>query len=175
MTIPYDTDHGLRNAVLYELAQDVVAAGGTVTGIAFTAGETHPNWVMFLNQLSAAVNAMGANPPLPIYQWLDYSAFQSVVTAIEQALGLIPQAPVVTPAGPFNVTLPAGNGTAITTMTASNSPTSWAIASGNGAGYFMIANSGQLLTSATGSNMTDRKSTRLNSSHEIPSRMPSSA
>ena len=154
MTIPYDTDYGLRNAVLLELANDVVAAGGTVVGISQLAGETHPNWVLFLNQISAAVNAMGASPPLPMYDWLDRNSFQSVVNSIEQALGLIPQAPVVTPAGPFNITLPASNGALVATMSASNSPTSWAIASGNGGGFFMIANTGQLLTSATGSNMT---------------------
>lgn len=82
MPIPYNIDFGLRNAVLLQLAQDVVAAGGTVVGISQGAGETWPNWIVFLNRISAAVNALGASPPLPIYTSLDYSAFGSVVKNI---------------------------------------------------------------------------------------------
>jgi hypothetical protein len=86
LSISYNTDHGLRNAVLATLAQEVVAAGGSVAGISSLAGETHPNWVMFINRLNAAVNALGATPALPIYEWLDYSAFQSCVNALQAAI-----------------------------------------------------------------------------------------
>jgi len=97
MTIPYNTDHGSRNAVLAELAADVVAAGGTVTGaIAHTAGETQPNWVLFLNRIIAGANGVGGGAAIPTYQSLDYSAFQSVVSAIQKRLTTPPPAPTNT-------------------------------------------------------------------------------
>jgi hypothetical protein len=97
MTIPYNTDHGTRNAVLAELAADVVAAGGTVQGIiASTAGETQPNWVLFLNRIIAGANGVGGGAAIPTYVSLDYSAFQSVVKAVQAKLSTPPPAPTNT-------------------------------------------------------------------------------
>lgn len=156
LTIPYDIDYGTRNAVLTALAQDIVAAGGTVTGLDKNAGETHPNWVMFINQLNVAANALGATPPLPTYRWLDYSAFGSCVKALVAALHPITNPPPVANAASFNVTLPASNLSLLGTLTSTPPGAgTWNIVSGNAAGYFMLAQgSGQLLTSNTGSNMT---------------------
>lgn len=95
MAIPYSTDHGLRNAVLLELAGNVTQAGGV---IATTAGETHPNWVLFLNRIITAVNMLTGSS-LPTYRSLDYSAFDSVVKAVQAALN--------TP--PVNTVLPAAS------------------------------------------------------------------
>jgi hypothetical protein len=156
MTIPYNIDYGQRNAVLLELASDVVAAGGSVNSISALAGETHPNWVLFINQLNAATNALGANPPLKIYQWLDYSAFQSVVDDLIQALHPIANPPPIVNPTNFNVTLPASNTSGVGTVSSSPAgATGFTIVNGNAAGYFMISGGGQLLTSATGSNMIE--------------------
>lgn len=97
MPIPYDIDWGMRNAVLTQLAADVVAAGGTVVGLDKNAGETHPNWVTWLNRISAAMNTLGASPPLPIYSSLDRNAFGSVVNNIVTAVMRSP---------PVNLTAP---------------------------------------------------------------------
>jgi hypothetical protein len=88
MAIPYDTDFGSRNAVLLALAGEVNAIGGadTVVAIAPSAGETHPNWVMFLNRIIVGANSLGVSPQLPTYDWLDYSVFQSVVNKVMVAL-----------------------------------------------------------------------------------------
>jgi hypothetical protein len=154
LQIPYDIDYGTRNAVLSALALEVEAAGGTVAGISPLAGETHPNWVMFINRLNVAVNALGASPPLPTYRWLDYSAFGSVVSAIQDAIEpILNPPPVVNPAN-FDITLPAGNLQTVGTVTATNGGSSFAITGGNALGYFAISGAGVLLTSATGANMT---------------------
>lgn len=57
-------------------------------------------------------------------------------------------APVVSPAT-FSLALPATNGQAVGTVTATNSPTAWAIVSG-GAGDFAIDNSGNLTVTPLG-------------------------
>jgi hypothetical protein len=117
MTIPYDTDHGLRNAVLLELANDITIAGGTVVGISASAGETHPNWVVFINKLNTAANGLGVTPTLPTYEWLDYSAFQSVVNTLRIALANLTSVPVntnppvVTGTGAVGDNLTTSNGT----------------------------------------------------------------
>lgn len=116
MTIPYDIDYGLRNSVLSELAADVVAAGGTLTGLDIDAGETHPNWVFFLNQISAAMNALGATPPLPIYQWLDRNSFGSVVANILSAVVASPPVNITSP----SVMIATGTGVAGATTLARN-------------------------------------------------------
>ncbi|WP_454626946.1 hypothetical protein [Bradyrhizobium cenepequi] len=67
-----------------------------------------------------------------------------------------PQPPVVNAAS-FNIALPASNGQIVGTVTASNSPTSWAITAGNSAGYFAISNAGVVtVTSAGASGLTDQ-------------------
>lgn len=155
MTIPYNIDFGLRNAVLAELAADVVAAGGTVIGIAPTAGETWPNWVMFLNRLTAAVNALGASPQLPMYDNLDYSAFGTVVKALIVALHPIANPPPVVNAASFNLTLPASNAQPIGNLTSTPSGAgNFTIVSGNPPGYFLLSGSGQLMTGTQGTTIT---------------------
>jgi hypothetical protein len=57
-------------------------------------------------------------------------------------------APVVNPVT-FSLALPTTNGAAIGTVTASNTPTSWAIASG-GAGLYAISAGGALTVTAAG-------------------------
>jgi hypothetical protein len=84
---------------------------------------------------------------------LDYSAFGSVVSAIQDAIEpILNPPPVVNPAN-FDITLPANNLQTVGTVTATNGGANFAITSGNGAGYFAISAGGQLLTSATGANM----------------------
>jgi hypothetical protein len=57
--------------------------------------------------------------------------------------------PVVTSVN-FNLSLPASNGAFVGTVLATNSPTSWAITSGNSAGYFSITNVGTINVTAAG-------------------------
>lgn len=118
-------DWGSRAAVLQSLVDDVNAAGGSLINIDPSAGEMYPSWVVYLNQISAAVNALGANPPLPIYSSLDYGAFDGVAKSIDVALGSIP--PPIPP--PANVTPPGiqiVSGNPVPGQTAVNgTPGSW--------------------------------------------------
>src|SRR5271170_5823241 len=57
-------------------------------------------------------------------------------------------APVVDPAI-FQLTLPTTNGHTVGTVTATNTPTSWAIASGS-AGHFAISSGGVITVTAQG-------------------------
>jgi hypothetical protein len=60
-----------------------------------------------------------------------------------------PPAPVITPAT-FALTLPANLGDPVGTMTATNSPTSWAITGGNASGFYQISNGGVIVVTAAG-------------------------
>lgn len=60
-----------------------------------------------------------------------------------------PAPPVVTPAT-FNATLPVLQNDPMGTCVATNSPTSWAIATGNGAGNFAISAAGIITVTAAG-------------------------
>lgn len=63
-------------------------------------------------------------------------------------------APVVTPVN-FSLSLPATAGQIVGTVTATGSPTSWAITAGNASGYFAISNAGIItVTSAGASGLT---------------------
>jgi hypothetical protein len=57
--------------------------------------------------------------------------------------------PVVTPAS-FNLTLPLTANQAVGTVVASNSPTAFAITTGNASGYYAISNAGALTVTAAG-------------------------
>ena len=60
-----------------------------------------------------------------------------------------PQPPVVNAAS-FTVALPASNGQTVGTVTASESPTAWAITAGNASGYFAISSSGVITVTVAG-------------------------
>lgn len=150
MPIPYDIDWGMRNAVLTQLAADVTAAGGTVLGLDYRAGETHPNWVTFLNRISAAMNALGASPQLPIYSSLDRNAFGSVVKNILNAVVSSP---------PVNITSPAATvvtgGTVAGTSILTCSTGSW---SGEPTYTRQWLHNGSVIAGATGTTYTSQVS-----------------
>jgi hypothetical protein len=62
---------------------------------------------------------------------------------------VLPAIPVVTPAT-FNLTLPLTVNQPVGTVVASNSPTAFAITTGNASGYFAISNAGALTVTAAG-------------------------
>jgi hypothetical protein len=62
---------------------------------------------------------------------------------------VLPAIPVVSPAT-FNLTLPLTANQPVGTVTASNSPTAFAITTGNASGYFAISNAGALTVTAAG-------------------------
>jgi hypothetical protein len=68
-------------------------------------------------------------------------------------VNVIPNAPIagapVVNAATFSISAPTTNGSAVGTVVASNTPTSWAIASG-GAGYYAISSGGVITTTAAG-------------------------
>jgi hypothetical protein len=84
---------------------------------------------------------------------LDYTGFQAALNALG-ALVTPPPAPVVTPGQSFNYALPGTPLMFVGQVVASNSPTGFAITSGNGAGFFAIGVAGVLNLSATGAGLT---------------------
>jgi hypothetical protein len=175
MAIPYNTDHGTRNAVLAALAAEVVAAGGTVAGvIAHTAGETQPNWVLFLNRIIAGANGIGGGAVIPTYQSLDYSAFQSVVNAVQTRISTPPPAPTntVLPVASFTSGTGAlGSVCTCTTGTWTGSPTfarQWLRAGANIAGA--TATTYTLVAADSGNPITCRiTGTNAGGSHAVVS------
>jgi hypothetical protein len=98
-------------------------------------------------QTSAGVtgNKVQANGnPLAISPWAAW-----LVAIKSNGVPLPPQAPIVTN-GNFNSVSPATNGQIVGTMSASSSPTSWAITAGNSAGYFAISNAGTITITPAG-------------------------
>jgi hypothetical protein len=87
-------------------------------------------------------NTPGAFPSA-VYQ--NESYFRDIVFVPGAAPPLT--VPVVN-SGSFNVTVPASAGQVVGTMTATQSPTAWAITAGNTAGYFSISNAGVITTTA---------------------------
>lgn len=107
---------------------------------------------------------------LPIYPFVGYESVGSHVHSpfgnlsyIPYRLGIkhvtdtfaapppseLPKAPVVSPTT-FSLLVPTSSGTLIGTCRATDNPTSWAITSGNTAGYFVLDNDGVLRVGTTG-------------------------
>lgn len=152
------------------LLASVVFTGDTGSGwktqalaspLAITAGTTYVvsvNANVFYAYSGGGFNAAISNPPLsasigagrfndnaaafPDGLFDNENYFRDVVFVPGAAVPLQP--PVVTN-GSFNIT--AGAGT-VGTMSATNSPTSWAITAGNSAGYFSISSAGVITTTA---------------------------
>lgn len=160
VTIPYHIDHGQRNAVLRALAAEVTAQGGTVVGVAQSAGETEPNWQKFLDAIIAGSNAMGGTQ-LPRYKSIDYGSFGSICKAIASVLNTPPPAPTNTVAPVASFTSGTGGLGSVATSTNgtwTGSPTfafQWlrsgaTIAGATAATYtFVAADSGNTITRRT--------------------------
>jgi hypothetical protein len=85
---------------------------------------------------------------------LDYTGFQAALNELGALVAVPPPVPVVTPGQSFNYALPGTPLMFVGTVVASNTPTAFAIVSGNGGGFFTIGVAGILNLSATGAGLT---------------------
>lgn len=142
-----DVDFGARISALI--------AVGTYIGAPSLPSQSTPNsnfhCTYWINQFNTKVG-------LPAYGNVDYTHFTQALNDIIHAGGggvEVTQPPVVGD-GSFHVTLPTSVGTPVGTMGASNSPTAWAITSGNGNNYYAInsATGAIIVTSAGAAGIT---------------------
>jgi hypothetical protein len=145
-----DTGSGWKTQVL---AAPLAIAAGTTYVVSVNAGAYY---AFTPGGFSAAISNGGLTAPVgagifnetpgvfPAASFGNNNYFRDVVFVAGAAPPL--QAPVVSN-GSFNLTVPASAGP-VGTMSASNSPTSWAITAGNAAGYFSINAAGIVSTSA---------------------------
>lgn len=86
--IPIPTSIGLsaRVGVLNALGNAINGAGGSVSVLSQWAAYDQSSMTQRINDISRALNTMGAAPPLPIYSSIDYNSFTSVVNNIVQEM-----------------------------------------------------------------------------------------
>lgn len=81
---PIPTSIGLsaRVGVLATIGQAISAGGGTISPLSQWAAYDQSSVTQRINDISRALNIMGASPPLPIYDNIDYNSFSSIMNNI---------------------------------------------------------------------------------------------
>lgn len=88
--IPYSIGLSARVGVLNDLGTAINADGGSINVLDRSASYDQSTVTQRINDISRALNTMGATPPLPIYSSTDYNAFTSIIKNIVTAIGNLP-------------------------------------------------------------------------------------
>jgi hypothetical protein len=90
-TIPTSIGLSARVGVLVDVGNAVVAGGANnLQVMSRAAAYDNSSVTQRINDISAALNTLGASPPLPIYSSLDYNAFTSVMNNIVAKMASMP-------------------------------------------------------------------------------------
>lgn len=88
--IPYDVGLSARVGVLNELATAINDNGGDIEVLSQYAAYDNSSATQRINDISNALNELGASPALPIYSSTDYNSFSSIVNNIVAAMAALP-------------------------------------------------------------------------------------
>lgn len=88
--VPYSIGLSARVGVLNDLGTVLKDNGATLNVLARSAAYDQSSVTQRINDISAAVNAMGGVPPLPIFTSTDYNSFSSIVNNIVTAMAALP-------------------------------------------------------------------------------------
>jgi hypothetical protein len=130
----------------------MTASAGPITAWAFTAGNS-AGFFAIDNSGNITVTSAGAAGLTAQTYALTAQATNAAGNGTGNCTIVVsaaaPLLPVASPAS-FAFTLPTVNGFAVGTMTATNSPTNWAITAGNTPGWFAINTTGHIRVTSTG-------------------------
>lgn len=88
--IPYSIGLSARVGVLNDIGTAINAEGGSILVLDRSASYDQSTVTQRLNDISNALNTMGATPPLPIYSSTDYNAFTSIISSIVAGMATVP-------------------------------------------------------------------------------------
>jgi hypothetical protein len=88
--ISYSIGLSARVGVLSDIGMAIVDNGGALNVIDRSAAYDQSSVTQRINDISRALNTMGASPPLPIYDNTDYNSFSSIMNNIVAAMAAMP-------------------------------------------------------------------------------------
>lgn len=88
--IPYDIGLSARVGVLNDLGTVINDNGGSINVLARSAAYDQSSVTQRINDISIALNALGASPPVPVYTSTDYNSFSSIIKIIVAAMAALP-------------------------------------------------------------------------------------
>jgi hypothetical protein len=88
--IPNDIGLSARVGVLSDLGTVINDNGGNIKVLSRFAAYDQSSVTQRINDISAALNTMGASPPCPIYTSTDYNSFSSIIKIIVAAMAALP-------------------------------------------------------------------------------------
>lgn len=94
MAVPdlsWNLDWSARVLALFELGSAINANGGSISVVDKAGTYDHSNMCQRVNDISRALNGMGATPALPVYDTIDINSFNSVVKNIMNSMTVLSQ------------------------------------------------------------------------------------
>jgi hypothetical protein len=88
--VPYSIGLSARVGVLTDIGNAIIDGGGTLNVLDRSASYDQSSVTQRINDISRALNTMGASPPLPIYDSTDYNSFSLIVNNIVATMAAMP-------------------------------------------------------------------------------------